>query len=48
MVSRGTLQRVSDDPSGAEFSTERLFAEMASGYLNTCARLLEAMLGRSK
>ena len=48
VVSRGTLQRVSDDPSGAEFSTERLFAEMASGYLNTCARLLEAMLGRSK
>lgn len=46
VVSRSSLQRVSDDPAGAEFTTERLFAELATGYLNTCARLLEAMLGR--
>lgn len=48
VVDRASLQRVSAEPAGAEFSTERLFAEMAAGYLNTCARLLETMLGRSR
>lgn len=46
VVSRAALQRVAGSDSPADFSTERLFSEIAVGYLNTCGRLLEAMLGR--
>jgi Mg/Co/Ni transporter MgtE len=48
VASRAALQRVVGDESAAEFSTERLFSELASGYLNTCGRLLEALLGRTR
>ena len=48
VVNRATLQRVAGDSTAAEFSTERLFSELATGYLDTCGRLLEAMLGRTR
>jgi hypothetical protein len=34
--------------SAADFSFERLFAELATGYLNACGRLLESVLGRRR
>lgn len=46
VVSRATLLRVAGDGSKADFSFERLFAELATGYLNTCGRLLESVLGK--
>ncbi len=46
VVSRAALQRVAGSDSPADFSTERLFSEIAVGYLTTCGRLLETMLGR--
>jgi Mg/Co/Ni transporter MgtE len=48
VVSRATLQRVAGDSDASEFSTERLFSELATGYLSTCGRLLEAMLGKNR
>lgn len=48
VVSRAALQRVAGDDGTAEFGTERLFSELATGYLSTCGRLLETMLGRSR
>lgn len=48
VVSRAALQRVSGEDEAAEFNTERLFSELATGYLDTCGRLLEALLGRSR
>lgn len=46
VVSRAKLLRVAGDGSTADFSFERLFAELATGYLNTCGRLLESVLGK--
>ncbi len=48
VVSRAALQRVAGDATAVEFSTERLFSELAAGYLSTCGRLLEAMLGKTR
>jgi len=45
-VSRATLLRVVGEGTPADFSLERLFAELATGYLNTCGRLLESLLGK--
>lgn len=45
-VSRATLLRVVGEDTPADFNLERLFAELASGYLSTCGRLLEALLGK--
>ena len=46
VVNRAALLRVAVDASAAEFTPERLFSELATGYLTTCGRLLEALLGR--
>jgi len=46
VVSRAALQRIAGDDALAEFSTERLFSELAYGYFSTCGRLLESLLGR--
>ncbi len=48
VVSRAALQRVCVEDDAVEFTTERLFSELAVGYLNTCGRLLEALLGRTR
>ena len=46
VVSRAKLLRIAGDDSTADFSFERLFTELATGYLNTCGRLLESVLGK--
>ncbi len=48
VVSRSALQRVAGEDEPADFTTERLFSELAVGYLNTCGRLLESVLGKSR
>jgi Mg/Co/Ni transporter MgtE len=46
VVSRAKLLRIAGDDSTDDFSFERLFTELATGYLNTCGRLLESVLGK--
>jgi hypothetical protein len=36
------------DVEPLEFNMERVLSELATGYLNTCASVLESLLGRSK
>ncbi len=46
VVNRSLLQRVAGNHSRTEFSTERLFSELAIDYLNACSQLLESFLGK--
>lgn len=48
VVSRASLERVVGDVEPLEFNMERVLSELATGYLNTCASVLESLLGRSK
>lgn len=48
VVNKALLQRVTKGSMVAEFSTERLFSELATDYLNACGKLLESILGRSQ
>ncbi len=48
VVSRTSLERVVGDVEPLEFNLERVLSELATGYLNTCASVLESMLGKSK
>lgn len=48
VVSRASLERVVGDSAPLEFSLERVLSEISIGYLNTCARVLESLLGRPK
>lgn len=48
VVTRAALQRVAGETTPAEFNLERMFAELATGYLTTCSRLLESVLGKSR
>jgi hypothetical protein len=46
VVKREVLQRVADGDELSDFDLEHMFAELATGYLNTCAELLESLLGK--
>lgn len=48
VVTRASLERIRSDFSPIEFNLERVLAELASAYLNLCARILESVLGRPK
>ena len=48
VVGRAALLRVVGDATPRPFTLERILAELATGYLNICGRILEAALGRSK
>ena len=48
VVKRASLERVRNDAAPMEFNVERVLAELASAYLNLCARILESVFGRSK
>ncbi|MAM70800.1 MAG: hypothetical protein CMP91_06650 [Gammaproteobacteria bacterium] len=46
VVNRSLLQQVAGNKAAGEFSTERLFSELATDYLNACGHLLESVLGK--
>ncbi len=46
VISRATLERVAVEDRPGEFSLEKVVSELATGYLNTCGRVLESLLGR--
>ncbi len=46
VVSRAVLERVAGEAKPGEFSLEQVVTELASGYLSTCGRVLESLLGR--
>ena len=48
VVSRSTMTRVAGDSNVVSFDLERVFAELASAYLDVCARMLESILGKPK
>lgn len=48
VVSRAALERVAGDATPREFNLERVISELATHYLNICARVLVAALGKSK
>ncbi len=48
VVNRASLERVSRDLAPMEFSLERVLSELATAYLNLCARILESVFGRPK
>jgi predicted transcriptional regulator len=48
VVNRASLERISHGVAPMEFSLERVLAELATAYLNLCARILESVFGRSK
>lgn len=48
VVNRAALLRVAGDREPAPYSVERLFADLAIGYLDTCGRVVESLLGRGR
>ncbi len=46
VVNRGMLERVAGESRPGEFSLEKVVTELAGGYLSTCGRVLESLLGR--
>lgn len=48
IVSHDAVQRVAGNDTPMSFTAERMFSELATGYLNICARVLESAIGRSK
>lgn len=48
VVSRASLERVTGDTTAREFSLERVLSDLATSYLNICARVLVAALGKTK
>lgn len=48
VVSRSTLERLVRDDRPGSFSLERVLSELAGGYLDTCGRVLESLLGRPR
>ncbi|MFV8819982.1 hypothetical protein [Haliea sp. E17] len=46
VVSRAALERVAGESRPGEFGLEKVVSELATGYLNTCGRVLESLLGR--
>jgi len=48
VISRAALLRVVGEGVPREFTLERMFLELAGGYLNTCSRLLESLLGKTR
>ncbi len=48
VVSRGALARVAGVSEALEFDFERVMAELATGYMETCAKVLESVLGKRK
>lgn len=48
VVNRAALLRVAGDREPAPYSVERLFADLAIGYLDTCSRVVESLLGRPR
>lgn len=47
VVSRGALARVAGESEALEFNFEKVMAELSRGYLETCAKVLESILGKS-
>jgi magnesium transporter len=48
IVSHAAVRRVAGDDSPMSFTAEKIFSELATGYLNICARVLESAIGRPK
>lgn len=48
IVSRDALLRVVGDDAPMNFSLERIVSDLATGYLNICSRMLEAVLGKPR
>lgn len=48
VVSRASLARVSGVSEALEFNFEKVVTELAAGYLETCAKVLESVLGKPK
>lgn len=48
VINRVTLERTKSDFAPTEFSLERMLSELATAYLNLCARILESVFGRPK
>ncbi|GAB3285616.1 magnesium transporter MgtE N-terminal domain-containing protein [Parahaliea aestuarii] len=46
VISRAALERVAGETRPGEFGIEKVLTELASGYLNTCGRVMESLLGR--
>lgn len=46
VISRAALERVAGESRPGEFGLEKVVTELAAGYLNTCGRVLESLLGR--
>ncbi len=46
VISRAVLERVAGESRPGEFSLERVLTELASGYINTCGRVMESLIGR--
>jgi len=47
VVSRAALLRIVGEGGSGEFTPGQILAEVATGYLRTCADLLEGLLGRT-
>jgi len=48
IVTRAALERASGSTTGREYNLERLLTELAGGYLNACASVVESVLGKSR
>jgi hypothetical protein len=48
VVSRPSLARVAGNADTLEFDFERVLAELATGYMDTCASVLDSVLGKRK
>ncbi|WP_116366619.1 magnesium transporter MgtE N-terminal domain-containing protein [Parahaliea mediterranea] len=46
VISRAALERVAGEARPGEFSIDKVLTELASGYLNTCGRVMESLIGR--
>ncbi len=46
VISRAALERVAGEARPGEFSLEKVVSELASGYINTCGRMMESLIGR--
>lgn len=48
IVTRAALERASGSTTAHEYNLERLLTELAGGYLNACASVVESVLGKSR
>ncbi len=48
VVSRAALARVAGVSETLDFNFEKVVTELAAGYIETCAKVLESVLGKSK